>query len=60
MIDRGQQLLRYQFTLPDLTPGFFAGAIRWLMVVVAMAAAWWLGNVLLKPWRSGVNGALRN
>jgi hypothetical protein len=60
MIDRGQQLLRYQFTLPDLTPAFFAGAIRWLMVVVAMAAAWWLGNVLLKPWRSGVNGALRN
>ena len=60
MIDRGQQLLRYQFVLPDLTLGFFAGAIRWLIIVVAMAAAWWLGGVLLKPWRSGVNGAIRN
>ena len=54
MIDRGQQLLRYQFQFPDLTLGFFAGAMRWLMVVVAVAAAWWLGNVLLRPWRSRV------
>jgi hypothetical protein len=56
MIDRGQQLLRYQFGLPDLTLGFFAGALRWLMIVVAMAAAWWLGGLLLKPARSGKFG----
>ena len=52
MIDRGQQLLRYQFQFPDLTLGFFAGAMRWMMIVVAMAAAWWLGGVLLKPGRT--------
>jgi hypothetical protein len=51
-IDRGQQLLRYQFELPQLTLGFFAGLMRWLMVAVAVAAVWWLGRVLLKPWRS--------
>jgi HupE/UreJ protein len=54
MIDRGQQLLRYQFELPDLTLGFFAGVMRWLMVVVAVAAAWWLGRTLLKPGRTDV------
>jgi hypothetical protein len=58
MIDRGQQLLRYQFEFPDLTLSFFAGAVRWLMIVVAMAAAWWLGGMLLKPGQSssGVGG----
>jgi hypothetical protein len=52
MIDRGQQLMRYQFQFPDLTPAFFAGAMRWMMIVVATVAAWWLGRVLLKPRRS--------
>src|SRR5262245_31828186 len=42
MIERGQQLARYQFELPDLTPAFFAGALRWLMIVVATAGVWWL------------------
>ena len=49
MIDRGQQLLRYQFALPDLTLGFFAGAMRWMMIAVALAAVWWFGGLLLKP-----------
>jgi len=57
MIDRGQQLSRYQFELPALTLGFFAGALRWMMIVVAMAAAWWLGGLLLKPWRSGARSS---
>ena len=54
MIERGQLLLRYQFELPVLTLSFFAGALRWMMVVVALAAAWWLGTALLKP-RSALN-----
>jgi hypothetical protein len=54
MIDRGEQLGRYQFEPPDLTLGFFAGVLRWLIVVVAVAAVWWLGALLLKPGRSGV------
>jgi hypothetical protein len=57
MIDRGQQLLRYQFELPGLTLGFFAGAMRWMMIVVALAAVWWLGGLLLKPWRSSARSS---
>jgi len=51
MIDRGQLLWRYQFELPDLTLGFFAGAMRWMIVVVAVAGAWWLVRTLWKPRR---------
>src|SRR5262249_45014901 len=42
------QLWKYQFTMPDLTPAFFADVLRWLMLVVAVAGAWWLGSVFLK------------
>ncbi len=51
MIDRAQLLWRYQFELPELTLGFLAGALRWMMVVVAVAGAWWLVRTLLKPRR---------
>jgi len=51
MIERAQLLWRYQFELPDLTVGFFAGAMRWMIVVVAVAAAWWLVRTLWKPRR---------
>jgi HupE/UreJ protein len=51
MIDRAQLLWRYQFELPELTLGFFAGAMRWMMVVVAVAGAWWLGGTMLKARR---------
>ena len=51
MIDRAQLVWRYQFALPDLTPGFFAGAMRWMMVVVAVAGVWWLVRTLLKSRR---------
>jgi hypothetical protein len=51
MIDRAQLVWRYQFELPELTPGFFAGAMRWMMVVVAVAGAWWLGKTMLKARR---------
>jgi hypothetical protein len=45
---RVSQLWKYQFTVPDLTPAFFADVLRWLMIVVAVAGVWWLGSVLLK------------
>jgi len=51
MIDRAQLVSRYQFAFPDLTPGFFAGAMRWMMVAVAVAGAWWLVRTLLKSRR---------
>jgi len=45
---RVSQLWKYQFTMPDLTPAFFADVLRWLMIVVAVAGVWWLGSLLLK------------
>ena len=45
------QLWKYQFTMPDLTPAFFADLLRWLMLVVVVAGVWWLGSVLLKSAR---------
>jgi hypothetical protein len=53
MIDRAQLVSRYQFELPDLTLGFFAGAMRWMMILVAVAGAWWLVKTLLKSRRQG-------
>ena len=58
MIDRAQLLSRYQFEFPDLTLGFFAGAMRWMMIVVAMAGAWWLLKTILRPRRSSDPGKL--
>ena len=55
MIDRAQLLWRYQFELPDLTLGFFAGAMRWMIVVVAVAGAWWLVKTLLKARRADLS-----
>jgi hypothetical protein len=49
MIDRAQLLSRYQFEWPDLTLTWYASAVRWLMIVVAMAGAWWLLKVIFRP-----------
>ena len=49
MTDRAQLLWRYQFELPDPTPQFFAGLLRWLMIVVAVTGVWWLIRTVMKP-----------
>src|SRR6185436_5496274 len=36
---RVSQLWRYQFTMPELTPAFFADVLRWLMLMVAVIFA---------------------
>jgi hypothetical protein len=51
MIERGQLLSRYQFAWPDLTLAWFAAAVRWLMIAVALAGAWWLQKIIFKPRR---------
>jgi hypothetical protein len=48
MATRGRQLMRYQFTWPDMTPAFFADVLRVVMVLVAAAGLWWLVSV----WRA--------
>ena len=42
MIDRGQQLMRYQFELPAFDASFFLMVVRWLIVLTIAAAAAWL------------------
>jgi hypothetical protein len=49
---RVSQLWRYQFTMPELTPAFFADVLRWMMLVVVVAGVWWLGSVVLKSART--------
>ena len=46
MIDRGQQLLRYQFELPAFDASFFPMLMRWLIVVVAVAAVWLISGLV--------------
>jgi hypothetical protein len=44
--DRFDRLRQYQFQAPDLTPVFLVGVLRWLMIAVAVAGAFWLINAL--------------
>jgi hypothetical protein len=46
MMDRGAQLMLYQFTWPALTPAFLAGALRLAMLLVGIAAIAWLVSVV--------------
>jgi hypothetical protein len=48
MADRVQLLWRYQFSLPEFNLLWFASAVRWLMILVAMAGAWWLLKTLTR------------
>lgn len=50
---RFSALTQYQFIWPDLTPGFFAALIRWLMVAVSLAGALWLARSVLGPAATG-------
>jgi len=49
MIDRGTVLS--QFDWPAVTTAGLAGAVRWLMAVVAVAGLIWLGSVLRRIYR---------
>jgi hypothetical protein len=53
--DRFDRLRQYQFQAPDLTPVLLVGILRWLMIAVAVAGAFWLINALRQ--RRGVSGS---
>ena len=46
MLDRYGQLARYRFEWPALDAAFLASAMRWLMLIVAVAFVLWLIRVL--------------
>jgi hypothetical protein len=58
MTDRARVLSQYRFEMPDLTPALMVGVLRVLMVVVAVAGAAWLLN-LLKSRRPGAATRVR-
>jgi hypothetical protein len=49
MIERGDQLRQYQFRLPVIDALFLASAIRWLMVLLILAALFWVASLLKRP-----------
>jgi hypothetical protein len=55
MIDRWELLRQFRFTLPVLDGVFWAAALRWAMVAVALAGLVWLVSVLL-PRKSNKPG----
>ena len=46
LTDRFDRLRQYQFQAPELTPEFLVGVLRWTMLIVAVAGAFWLMSVL--------------
>ena len=52
MLDRGAALGRYQYHWPSFDAAFFALALRWLIVAVALAALAWIGSLFLPTERA--------
>ena len=48
MIDRGDRLR--QFPLPTLNAALLASALRWLMLIIIVAAVIWLASGLVRRW----------
>ena len=51
LIDRGDRLLQYQFAWPVFDTMFAVGLLRWLMLLVIVAAFAWLVFGVLRPSR---------
>ena len=48
MTERYEQLSKFPLDWPDIDAGFIAASLRWAMIVVALAGAWWLFGLLRK------------
>ena len=48
MLERGNQLRQFRFEWPVLTAALLAGALRWLMLIVALAGLVWLVSAALR------------
>ena len=51
-IDRGDALLQYQFQMPAFDTFFLLALVRWLILLVIVAAFAWLVSGVFKPTRS--------
>ena len=50
MLERGDQLLQFPFYWPVVNAAFLASAMRWLILLIALAGLAWLGSVILGRW----------
>ena len=52
-IERGERLLQFPFSWPELTPAFLASVMRWMMVALAAAGVVWAVRLVsrTKPQR---------
>ena len=48
--ERGSNLLLYQFYWPGLSPAFWAGLMRWMMLVVVVGGVVWLMGGVFRRW----------
>ena len=53
MMERFDRLRQYRFEWPEINAAFLAGALRWLMLLVIVAALWWLGSGVLRRFVTG-------
>ncbi|MEZ5560041.1 MAG: HupE/UreJ family protein [Pseudomonadales bacterium] len=50
LVERAGVLADYRFTLPSLDAAWWAGAMRWLMLVLIVVGLLWLLNALYRRW----------
>jgi hypothetical protein len=53
MMERFDRLRQFGFEWPEINAAFLAGALRWLMLLVIVAALWWLGSGVLRRFVTG-------
>jgi len=60
MMERFDRLRQFRFEWPEINAAFLAGALRWLMLLVIVAALWWLGSGVLRRYVTGSRPAGEN
>jgi len=60
MTERFDRLRQFRFEWPEINAAFLAGALRWLMLLVIVAALWWLGSGVLRRFVTGSRPAREN
>jgi len=60
MTERFDRLRQFRFEWPEINAALLAGALRWLMLLVIIAALWWLASGVLRRFATGSRPAREN
>jgi HupE / UreJ protein len=60
MMERFDRLRQFRFEWPEINAAFLAAMLRWLMLLVIVAALWWLGSGVLRRFATGNQPAREN